>query len=183
MIYVIDNHGQFTHLIHRSLRDLEIQNKLVSNDLDVEDINEEADGVILSGGPNLNESGKSRKYVRELDIPLLGICLGHQLIADALDGKIGSGKSGGYAEIEIKIIEKNDLFSGFEETAKIWASHADEVKKMPKGFELLAKSDVCEIEAMYNPEEKIYGIQGHPEVAHTPNGNKILMNFLNQCDL
>lgn len=183
MIYIINNHGQFTHLIHRSLRDLDVGNKLVGNDLDVEEVSEEADGVILSGGPSINRIGNCREYVNELNVPILGICLGHQVIADELGGEINEGDSGGYAAIELDIIENDRLFKGLGNSLEIWASHADEVTELPPNFELLAKSDVCGIEAMYNSKRNIFGIQGHPEVSHTPHGDKIIMNFINQCNL
>lgn len=183
MILVVDNHGQFTHLIHRSLRDLGIQNGLVDNDEPVDEVNERADGVILSGGPDIERTGCCDRYIKELDVPILGICLGHQLIARALDGEVGSGAAGGYADIELEILDEDVLFDGFGESANIWASHADEVKEPPSGFEVLARSEICDVEAMKGPKDKVFGIQGHPEVAHTPRGDEILTNFIDVCDV
>lgn len=183
MILVINNHGQFTHLIHRALRDLDIKNRIVPNDTSISKIKDKANGIILSGGPDIERTGLCRDYIKELNIPILGICLGHQLIADTLGGKIGPGSSGGYADIELDIIDNDKLFDGLGNSISIWASHADEVKSIPDGFDVLAESKICEIEAMKDEKDQIFGIQGHPEVAHTPKGDKILMNFIDVCNL
>ncbi|OKY78562.1 MAG: GMP synthase - Glutamine amidotransferase domain [Candidatus Methanohalarchaeum thermophilum] len=183
MIIVIDNHGQFTHLIHRSLRELEVENDLIDNETSVEDIrNVDPSGLILSGGPDINRIGKTKKYIKKIKKPILGICLGHQVIAKEFDGKIGSGKSGGYAEVKTEIISEDELFKGLGQEISVWASHADEVKEAPEDFEILARSKVCEIEAMKHSKKPIFGIQGHPEVSHTPKGKEILKNFISVCD-
>ncbi|PTD94834.1 GMP synthase [archaeon SCG-AAA382B04] len=183
MILVVNNHGQFTHLIHRALRDLGVENELIDNQTPLDEVQEKGSGLILSGGPDITKTGLCREYIKEVDIPILGICLGHQLIADTLGGKIGTGAAGGYAEIELEILENDVLFKGFGKDTNIWASHSDEVKKVPSNFKVLAKSEVCDVEAMWDKENDVFGIQGHPEVTHTPRGNDILMNFIDVCDL
>ncbi len=178
-IYVVYNYGQYNHLIHRTLRDLGVESKLIQNTTPVEEI--DADGLVLGGGPSLERTGNCEKYLRELDIPILGICLGHQLIAKVFGGEVGRGESGGYAEVVVKILEKDELFEGFPDEIKVWASHMDEVKKMPEGFKLLAKSDICEVEAMRHAEKPIFGVQWHPEVYHSEYGVELYKNFVNIC--
>ena len=91
-IVVIDNHGQFTHLEHRALRDLGVDTELIDNDVDPEEV--DADGIVLSGGPDMDRIGRSPEYLQQ-DVPVLGICLGMQLIATELGGTVGSGEYGG----------------------------------------------------------------------------------------
>ncbi|MDY6864763.1 MAG: GMP synthase subunit A [Halobacteriota archaeon] len=182
-ILVFNNHGQFTHLILRSLRDMDIDAKLVSNELTVEDvISHEPEGLILSGGPSIDRTGNSDIFINEIELPILGICLGHQLIAKTLGGKVNIGSQGGYAQIEIEILEEGDIFKGLGEKMLVWSSHSDEVIGMPPGFILLARSKHCEIEAMKHEKLPIYGVQFHPEVSHTNDGEQILLNFLKVCE-
>ena len=118
---------------------------------------------------------------REIELPILGICLGHQLIAETFGGAVGKGASGGYAHVTVEIIEPDDIL-GMGPTINAWASHADEVSRLPNNFKKLARSAICEIEAMEHPSKPIYGVQWHPEVAHTEAGNTLLLNFLKICD-
>ncbi|MFD1564068.1 GMP synthase subunit A [Haloarchaeobius amylolyticus] len=179
-IVVVDNHGQFTHLERRALRDLGVDTDLIDNDTPPEEV--DADGVVLSGGPDMDRIGKSPEYL-EADMPVLGICLGMQLIAEELGGQVGSGEYGGYADVSVDIVDEDDPLTGslYPET-RVWASHADEVTELPEGFELTAKSDVCDVEAMSDTDRDLYGVQWHPEVAHTEEGDEIFENFLSICE-
>jgi GMP synthase (glutamine-hydrolysing) len=180
-IVVIDNHGQFTHLERRALRDLGVDVEIVDNDTPPEDVVDEADGVVLSGGPSMERVGRSRDYL-DLDVPVFGICLGMQLIADELGGRVGSGDYGGYADVDVDIVDDADpLVGSLAPTTRVWASHADEVKELPPGFTLTAESDVCAVEAMSNVDEDLYGVQWHPEVAHTERGEEVFENFVARC--
>lgn len=182
-IFVINNYGQFCHLIHRTLRDLEIETEILSNTLSVEDINEkEPDGLILSGGPSIERIGNNSKYLKEIDVPILGICLGHQIMALTFGGKIGTGKHGGYAAVDIEVIEEDDILKEIGPSTSVWASHADEVKTLPDNFLWLARSNICEIEAMKHKSKPLYGVQWHPEVVHTKKGHKLFENFFNICE-
>jgi GMP synthase (glutamine-hydrolysing) len=136
----------------------------------------------LSGGPTLDRIGNCKQYVREIELPILGICLGHQLIAETFGGAVGKGASGGYADVTVEIIEPDDILLGIGPTITTWASHADEVSRLPNNFVKLARSAVCEIEAMKHPSKPIYGVQWHPEVAHTEAGNTLILNFLKICE-
>src|SRR5660397_229223 len=109
-ILVINNYGQFAHLIHRAVRDLNVDSELVKNTLGVDELlRRDPDGLILSGGPTMDRIGNCKLYVKEIDLPILGICLGHQLIAETFGGTVSKGASGGYAHIVVEIIEPDDI--------------------------------------------------------------------------
>ena len=178
-IDVVDNHGQFTHLEQRALRDLGVDASLIDNDTPPEEI--DADGLVLSGGPDMDAIGRCDEYL-ELDVPVLGICLGMQIIATELDGAVGSGDYGGYADVTVDILNEDDPVTGsLAPDTRVWASHADEVKELPSGFTLTAESDVCDVEAMSNTDRDLYGVQWHPEVAHTEEGEELFENFVALC--
>jgi GMP synthase (glutamine-hydrolysing) len=179
-IVVIDNHGQFTHLEQRALRDMGVDVELLDNDTPPEEI--DADGIVLSGGPDMDDIGNCPDYL-DLDVPVLGICLGMQLIADQLGGTVGGGEYGGYADVTVEIIEDEDpLVGSLAPETRVWASHADEVKEVPEGFTRTATSDVCGVEAMSDTDRNLFGVQWHPEVAHTEEGEAVFENFLAVCD-
>ena len=185
MIAVIDNGSQYTHVIWRSVRDLGYEVKIFPNSAKLSEL-QSASAFILSGGPGSAFSpqvGVSRELVkriaqRKLQKPLLGICLGHQLIAHLLGGKVARGKSAEYGLLQIEVLERDTLFKGVPKRFNAWASHFDEVKQAPKGFAVLARSEVCEIEAMANEGLSLYSVQFHPEVWHTEHGSRIIANFL-----
>ncbi|WP_255170138.1 GMP synthase subunit A [Natrononativus amylolyticus] len=179
-IVVVDNHGQFTHLEQRALRDLGVETKLIDNDTPPADV--DADGVVLSGGPDMDRVGRSPDYL-EAGVPVLGICLGMQIMAAELDGRVGGGEYGGYADVTVEIVDEADpLVGSLHPETRVWASHADEVKELPTGFDLTAKSDVCGVEAMSDTARDLYGVQWHPEVAHTERGEEVFENFLEICE-
>jgi GMP synthase (glutamine-hydrolysing) len=179
-IVVVDNHGQFTHLEGRALRDLGIDTDIVDNDTPPADV--EADGVVLSGGPSMDRAGRSAAYL-DCGLPVLGICLGMQLMAAELGGEVGGGEYGGYADVTVRIDDETDpLVGSLAPETRVWASHADEVKRVPEGFTLTASSDVCGVEAMSDPERGLYGVQWHPEVAHTAEGDAVFENFRAVCE-
>ena len=178
-IVVIDNHGQFTHLEHRALRDLGVDTDIVDNETPPEAV--EADGVVLSGGPAMDRIGESPSYLHA-DVPVLGICLGMQLIAAELGGEVRAGDYGGYADVTVDIDDDADpLVGSLAPDTRVWASHADEVTALPDGFVRTAHSDVCGIEAMSDTGRDLYGVQWHPEVAHTEEGEAVFENFLDVC--
>ncbi|WP_101295703.1 GMP synthase subunit A [Halegenticoccus soli] len=178
-IAVIDNHGQFTHLEGRALRDAGVDAAIVDNATPPEEI--DADGLVLSGGPDIERAGRCADYL-DLDVPVLGICLGMQVIAHELGGRVGGGEYGGYADVTVEIVDEDDpLVGSLAPETRVWASHADEVKALPEGFSHTATSDVCGIEAMSDAERDLYGVQWHPEVAHTERGQEVFENFLAIC--
>ncbi len=181
-IIVINNYGQFCHLIHRAVRDLEQEVELMKNTSSINEIlSNEPDGLILSGGPTLERAGNCASYVKEIDLPILGICLGHQVMAQAYGAPVGKGTYGGYAAVEIEITDEDDILKGIGPKTTVWASHADEVCSLPPEFKKLARSKICEVEAMKHETKPLYGVQFHPEVSHTERGNDIFRNFFEVC--
>ena len=181
-ILIINNKGQYNHRIQRSLQYLDIPSKLVSNTLSVEEIQKEnPTGLILGGGPSIDESGNSEEYIKNIDVPILGICLGHQLIAKAFGGEVSTSNTESYAQVKINIMNDNNLFEGLAPEMDVWSSHKDEVKSITTEFEILASSDLCNIESFKHKNKDIYGIQFHPEVHHTPKGEIIFKNFNKIC--
>ena len=184
-IIIINNKGQYNHRIGRTLRYLEIPSEIVSNELSFEEIaKKDPIGIILGGGPSIDEAGNSLEHINkinEINIPVLGICLGHQLLAKSFSGEVSNSPTESYAQIEIDIIKNDSLFNEIEFPMKVWTSHKDEVKTLPNGFEILAKSTICDIEAMKHEKKNIYGVQFHPEVHHTPQGEIIFKNFHDIC--
>ena len=178
-IAVIDNHGQFTHLEQRALRDMGVDVETVDNETPPAEI--DADGLVLSGGPDIERIGNCPEYL-DLDIPVFGICLGMQVVADELGGEVGPGEYGGYADVTVEVLDEADpLVGSLAPDTRVWASHADEVKQVPEGFERTGTSDVCGVEAMSDTDRDLYGVQWHPEVAHTEEGEAVFENFLALC--
>ncbi|HIH70165.1 GMP synthase subunit A [Methermicoccus shengliensis] len=187
-VIVVSNLGQFNHLIHRALRDIEvlgevfIEPELVENTLSLHEMRSlEPDALIIGGGPDIEKSGNCIQYIQQMDVPMLGICLGHQLMALAHGGKVGRGRQGGYASVEVEVLAEDDILRGTAPRIRVWTSHMDEVFELPPSFERLARSSICEIEAMRHTTKPLYGVQWHPEVSHTEKGELVLRNFLEVC--
>lgn len=179
-ILIIDMGSQYTHVIWRTCRELSHEGKIVPKTVSREDL-DASEAVILSGGPSSvtkDDFHSLPGFIRETKKPILGICLGHQLIAHSLSGKVVKGKNAEYGISRIDIDEPGVLLSGIPSPFNAWVSHFDEVQQMPEGFVSLAHSDTCAHEAMENPARNIFSVQFHPEVWHTENGEKILENFL-----
>ncbi len=179
-IYVVNNYGQFNHLIVRTLRDMDIEATMISNETPPAEVARNCRGIILGGGPTLARAGVAAGYL-DLGIPVLGICLGLHIMATARGGAVARGASGGYGAVDVDILRHTDLLQGYPDRIRVWASHADEVSVVPEGFTRLAQSSICKVEAMASPGEHLYGIQWHPEVSHTVNGRLIFENFDRIC--
>ncbi len=175
-IFVVNNFGQFNHLILRMLRDLGIDAQMVKNTLPPGEVAGSCRGIVLGGGPDIGRSGNCPLYLR-LGLPVLGICLGLHIIAREFGGSVAPGRMGGYGPVEVEIIEKSEILEGYPEKIHVWASHADEVAVVPPGFSILARSSICSHEAIAHPDKKIYGLQWHPEVSHTRDGERVYRNF------
>jgi GMP synthase (glutamine-hydrolysing) len=118
-----------------------------------------------------------------MEIPVFGICLGMQVIAAELGGTVGPGEYGGYADVTVEITAAEDpLVGSLAPETRVWASHADEVKQVPDGFVRTGTSDVCGVEAMSDTDRNLFGVQWHPEVAHTEGGEAVFENFLSICE-
>jgi GMP synthase (glutamine-hydrolysing) len=187
-IYVIDNGGQWTHREWRTLRDLDVDTKMVPNTTPFKEIYaERVDGLVLSGGaPRMGlqkELGNCREYLEKADFPILGICAGHQFIAQFFGGEVKPSKIPEFGKIELILVKENKaLFKGVPKKSIVWESHNDEVITLPKDFEVLGKSENCEIQAMHHKEKPLYGLQFHPEVEHTDYGELIFKNFIKICE-
>jgi GMP synthase (glutamine-hydrolysing) len=179
-LFVVNNYGQFNHLILRALRDLDIDAKLIPNTTPVEDVIAGCRGIILGGGPDISRAGMSDQYIH-LKKPVLGICLGLHVIAQTFGGTVQSGQKGGYGAVEVTITDHDTILTGYPEKMQVWASHADEVIVLPVGFNLLATSSICGNEAVAHKELPVFGIQWHPEVSHTFEGYRIFENFNHIC--
>ena len=186
-IFVVDNGGQWTHREWRTLRDLDVETKIIPNTTDFNDIlKENLDGLVLSGGAprvGLNdELGNSGEYLEKSKIPILGICAGHQFMGRFFGGQVSESKVPEFGKIELTIIKKDPIFENVPEKSIVWLSHNDEVSKNPKNFEILASSENCRIQAMKNTKVPFYGLQFHPEVEHTEYGEQIFNNFVKICE-
>lgn len=182
MILIIDFGSQTTHLIKRRVVDLGVEAKIVLPRVAIKSIKEyKPTGIILSGGPaSIYEKNSPQvdKKMFALNLPILGICYGWQLIAAYLGGKVVKGKSE-YGPAKLKILSSTPLFQRISyKTSTAWMSHGDEVIKLPPGFKLTASTESIKIAATANLKRKIFGVQFHPEVDHTEYGRKILTNFV-----
>ena len=178
-IYVLDFGSQYSHLITRRVRELGVYAELVPPNFPVKKL-KNVRGIILSGGPqNLSERGALRvsRAIFKLNRPILGICYGMQLTAFELGGKVKAGKTREYGPTKIRV-RKSPIFNGLKPAQMTWMSHGDQVTELPRGFEMIASSPSCQYAAMADDKRRLYGLQFHPEVIHTPNGSKILKNFL-----
>ena len=184
-ILIIDFGSQFTQLIARRTRELGVFSEIISHKkIKNKDINNSIKGIILSGGPlNVYEINKYSfdKKIIENDIPVLGICFGHQILSKLNGGKVKQSKHRefGLATIYKKnnsLLTKN--FFKNKRTIKVWMSHADQVSKLPKNFEVIASSINSKFSIVQNKNKKHFGVQFHPEVTHTQNGKKLISNFI-----
>lgn len=175
-IFVVNNHGQFNHLILRMFRDLDIDARMVPNTTPPEELAGACRGIVLGGGPDMGRSGLAGRYLH-LGLPVLGICLGLHIIAMEFGGRVQPGRSGGYGPVQVEVVDAGEILSGYPETISVWASHADEVAEAPPGFRLLARSSICPHEAIARPDLHVYGLQWHPEVSHTCDGRRVYENF------
>lgn len=182
-ILIIDFGSQYTQLIARRIRESFVYCEIHSHKISIEKIKElEPAGIILSGGPmsvNENDSPDIDFEILNLGIPVLGICYGLQLICKKFNGKVESAKDKEYGKsiLHIKDIE-NPLFQNVSDNSVVWMSHGDYLTEPPKEFIITASSEHSPICALFNKEKNIYGVQFHPEVVHSQEGNKILKNFL-----
>ena len=182
MILVLNFGGQYAHLIARRVRDFGVYSEVVPCDISLVEIGKKKpDGIILSGGPSSvyehNAPIMNRKIL-DLKIPVLGICYGEQLIGKFVGGTVLAGKLKEFGKKELIVKSQGKLLKGLSKKEQVWMSHGDLVAELPKDFEVLASTDTCRIAAFENDLRKIYGIQFHAEVVHTPKGNEILKNFV-----
>ena len=183
-ILILDFGSQYTQLIARRIRELKVYCEIHPYDYDLEQIKAfEPAGIVFSGGPASVTNPNSPRLdggIFDLGVPIMGICYGLQLIAAQLGGKVSSSKQKEYGRAEICIEHPEGLFSSFSkgESIEVWMSHGDRVETQPQGFIVSAASDSSPYAAISNIQRNLYGVQFHPEVAHTPRGDEILSNFV-----
>ena len=182
LVLVIDFGGQYNQLVARRVRECNVYCEIYSYKVAMEKIAEKKPmGIILTGGPNsCYEQGAPTcsKELFELDIPVLGLCYGAQLMAHVLGGKVERADKREYGKTAITLNSKSGLFAGLKEDNSCFMSHFDYISKMPEGFTSVAHTENTPVGAMENVAKKLYGIQFHPEVLHTPDGTKMLYNFV-----
>jgi len=180
-IIVINFGSQVVHLITRRIRELGVYSEIKPCDISAAEVKRlKPKGIILSGGPASvyeKNSPEIDKDIFLLGIPILGICYGLQLIGKHY-GNVLPGKLKEYGKKILLVKSNGKLLKNLSKKEQIWMSHGDLVAALPKGFDVLAKTETCPIAAVENKEKKIYGLQFHPEVAHTLNGSQILKNFV-----
>ncbi|MBI2409658.1 glutamine-hydrolyzing GMP synthase [Candidatus Kaiserbacteria bacterium] len=182
MILVLNFGSQFAHLIARRVRDLGVKAEIVPFDTPAQEIAKlKPAGLILSGGPaSVLEKGSPRpdKEIFTLGIPILGICYGHQVLAQMLGGKVEKGRTREFGKEALLLGDKRGLFSGLSRRQIVWFSHGDQVITLPSGFQRTAATASCPNAAFADRKRSLFGIQFHPEVTHTANGPRMLKNFL-----
>ncbi|MDK7374532.1 MULTISPECIES: glutamine-hydrolyzing GMP synthase [Weeksella] len=180
-IIILDFGSQYNQLIARRIREFGVYAEIVPYTTPIEEIKKlQPKGIILSGGPS-SVSGEDAilidSEIFQIDVPILGICYGMQLIAHLLGGEVKKGVKGEYGKATFQLLNPNRLFDNVPRESTIWMSHFDEVIQAPKGFQITGKSSV-EIASLANEDQKIYAVQFHPEVTHTEFGTTILSNFV-----
>ncbi|WP_435115812.1 glutamine-hydrolyzing GMP synthase [Candidatus Pelagibacter bacterium nBUS_49] len=184
-ILIIDFGSQFTQLIARRIRELGVFSEIISHKkIKLEYFDPAVKGIILSGGPlnvyQINKYSFDKKIIN-LNIPILGICFGHQILSKLNGGRVKQSKHREFGLANIYKKNKSLLIKNFfnkQKTKKVWMSHADQVSKLPKNFKVIASSANSKFAIVENKLKKFYGIQFHPEVTHTENGKKLISNFI-----
>ena len=184
VIDVIDNGGQWTHREWRMLRYLGVDTQILSNKTPLSELRK-VDGLILSGGAArvglTGELGNCAEYLT-LDLPILGICAGHQFMAGFYGGQSQEAPHPEFGAATIELIDGGgELFIGTPDEQEVWESHNDEVIIVPNGFKITAVSENCAVQAMENVSKDRFGLQFHPEVNDSEYGGKIFENFVSGC--
>ena len=183
-VAILDFGSQYTQLIARRVRECSVYSEIFPYDVPLKKIiSNNPEAIILSGGPATVTKHKSptvSKEIFQLGVPVLGICYGMQLMAKLFEGKVKHSPNREYGDSKLVIDKKDKIFSGLGKNFTVWMSHGDHVLKLPKGFEKIAHTSNSPIAAIRNGDKKLYGVQFHPEVVHTPKGLKIIDNFLKE---
>lgn len=181
-VIILDYGSQFTQLIARRVREAGVYSEIHPCTISAEDLKAlNPDVLILSGGPSSVSSDGAPQLdeaLLQFDVPILGICYGMQLLSHNLGGRVASSQEREYGRAELSL-KDCPLWDGIdEEKVVVWMSHGDHVEKLPEGFRVIGSTDRVEVAAIANEEKRIYGIQFHPEVAHTDHGTQMIHNFL-----
>ncbi|OGG07899.1 glutamine-hydrolyzing GMP synthase [Candidatus Gottesmanbacteria bacterium RIFCSPHIGHO2_02_FULL_40_24] len=182
MILIIDFGSQTCHLIGRRIRDMGVPAEIILPDEALKEIkNRQPRGIILSGGPSSVYADNALlidNKIFNLNIPVMGICYGLQIMGHQLGGKVSPGKKKEYGPTVCRLKTDNRLFNGLPDTIRVWMSHFDTVVKPPLGARVIGSTPHVKIAAVADEEKYFYGVQFHPEVHHTKYGSMILENFV-----
>ncbi|MGB7861693.1 MAG: glutamine-hydrolyzing GMP synthase [Acidimicrobiia bacterium] len=181
-VLVVDFGAQYAQLIARRVREAHVRSEIVSRDITARQVRERNPiGLILSGGPaSVYAEGAYRldSDILDLEIPVLGICYGHQLLADLAGGTVSNTGDAEFGNTQMEVVGDSLLLGDLPSQQKVWMSHNDQVTEAPPGFVCVATTGGSAVAAMENRERRQYGVQFHPEVGHTPRGSEILKRFL-----
>ncbi len=178
-IAIVDLGGQYCHLIKRRLRDLGVRSEIYGSEVRARKLGHHS-AVILSGGPRSvyeKDAPSIDPKVLKLDVPILGICYGHQLLAQMLGAKVEKNRPE-YGHTKLSVVAENTLFKGTPRKQIVWMSHSDSVVELPPNLVTLASTGHCRNSAFSDPGKRLYGVQFHPEVTDTRCGGQILDNFI-----
>jgi len=182
IVAVLDFGSQYNQLILRRIRESRVYCELFPYNISPSELSlYRPKGIILSGGPSSVNDGKApfpHPEILKMGIPILGICYGMQVMAHLLGGKVAPSPKREYGAGELRVKNHDELFYGLSDNLKVWMSHGDQVVKLPSGFEVLASTQNCPYASIRDKRRNFYAVQFHPEVAHTPQGKKIIQNFL-----
>jgi len=182
MIAVLDFGSQYNQLIARRIRESQVYCRLLPfNVLPEKLLSLNPKGIILSGGPGSvckKDAPLPHHDIFNLKIPILGICYGMQVMGHLLGGKVAPVERREYGSSELFVDDNEDLFCNLSSHLTVWMSHGDQMVKLPPDFEVIAHTKTCPLAGIRDKKRKLYGVQFHPEVAHTPKGREILQNFL-----
>jgi GMP synthase (glutamine-hydrolysing) len=180
-IVVLDFGSQYSHLICRRIREFSVYAELVPYDISYDELQKlNPTGIIFSGGPSSvynSDAPIPENKIFDMNLPLLGICYGHQLIVNKYGGKVKRANKE-YGSSLLTIDSDKDLLNGVGESVRAWMSHGDEAEQIPEGFKVIGHTESAKAAAIASEEKSIYGIQFHPEVVHTEQGTEILKNFV-----
>jgi len=182
LVLVLDFGGQYNQLIARRIRELSVYSEMVPFNISFEEVEAKRPAaIILTGGPasvHIKDAPACDPRIFSLGIPMLGICYGMQLMAHKLGGAVQSSDLKEYGRTQLNVAGDDLLFNGISPRTQVWMSHGDSINAIPPGFTVIASTDNCPIAAISNPESQLYGVQFHPEVKHTIEGQQVLSNFL-----
>ena len=182
MIAILDFGSQYGQLIARRVREHNVYSTICRADITAKELSKlSVKGLILSGGPASVRDANAPKCderIFELGVPILGICYGMQLGCKILGAEIIAAERREYGRANLAIVDKSDLFANMPDSTTVWASHGDQVGELGDDFVRLASTGTCPFAAIRHKKKNFFGVQFHPEVAHTPKGSLILKNFL-----
>jgi GMP synthase (glutamine-hydrolysing) len=182
---ILDFGSQYTQLIARRCRELRVYSEIVAPGIKASDLAARGfKGLVLSGGPDsvyAKGAPQCDPRIFESGLPILGICYGMQLMGQALGGEVKGARSREFGHADLEIQSESRLLQGVSSPTKVWMSHGDSLHRAPPGFSVMGATLVTPIAAIEDSRRRLFGIQFHPEVKHTPEGGKVLANFLDAC--